>query len=90
MGFFIGMGDRMGKVEIDARGRITIPVELREELNFLPGDKLTIEVSENHVLKLRKSPTKKEIFNNLVGCIKTPRDRKVTIEEIKNIWKTEK
>ena len=78
----------MGKVEIDARGRITIPAELREKLNFQPGDELSIEVSENHALELRKSPTKEEIFNNLVGCIKVPRDEKVSIKEIKSIWKT--
>lgn len=79
----------MGKVEIDTRGRITIPAELREKLNFQPGDKLSIEVSENHAIKLQKSPTKEEIFNNLVGCIKIPRDKEISIKEIKTIWKTE-
>ncbi|MBY8986608.1 MAG: hypothetical protein KGD65_16165 [Candidatus Lokiarchaeota archaeon] len=37
--------------------------------------------------KLQKKPSKEEIFEKLVGCIKTPSGKKTTTESIKEIWK---
>jgi len=54
------MGNKMGKIEIDDRGRITLPSEIRKRLQLRPGEK----------------PSKKSIFKDLVGCIKTPTDKK--------------
>ena len=88
MGDIIGMGIIMGKIELDDRGRLTIPAGIREKLKLKPGDKLSIEIENDKILKLQKTPTKEEIFQNLIGCIKTPQDKPITIKEIKGIWKT--
>jgi len=84
------MGILMGKIEMDDRGRLTIPAGLREKLNLKPGDKLSIEIDDGNdkVLKIQKTPTKEEIFQNLVGCIKIPQKNQPSIKEIKGIWKT--
>ncbi|MHA1619982.1 MAG: AbrB/MazE/SpoVT family DNA-binding domain-containing protein [Promethearchaeota archaeon] len=80
----------MGKIELDDRGRLTIPAAIREKLNLKPGDKLSIEIGNgsDKVLKIQKTPTKEELFQNLVGCIKIPQKKQTSIQEIKGIWKT--
>ncbi|TFH28615.1 MAG: AbrB/MazE/SpoVT family DNA-binding domain-containing protein [Promethearchaeota archaeon] len=78
----------MGKVELDDRGRLTIPAAIREKLNLKSGDKLSIEIDDGNALKIQKTPTKEEIFQNLVGCIKIPQKKQTSIQEIKGIWKT--
>ncbi len=78
----------MNQIELDERGRLTIPASIRENLNLKAGDKITIEVGPDKIIKLRKTATKEEIFENLVGCIKISRVKPVSIEEIKSIWKT--
>ena len=87
MGNIVGMGILMGKVELDNRGRVTIPAAIREKLNLKPGDKLSIEIDNEKGLKIKKTPTKEEIFQNLVGCIKIPQIKQPSIQEIKGIWK---
>ena len=77
----------MGNVELDDRGRLTIPVKIRESLHIKPGDKLTIKVNKDNTIILQKKPSKKEILKELVGCIKTPSKEKPTPESIKDIWK---
>ena len=86
IGDYMGMGDYMGKVEIDERGRLTLPSKIREKLLIQPGDKLTIKVNPDNSINIKKSPTKKEIFEKLVGCITTPSEEKLTPEMIKSIW----
>lgn len=83
----MGMGDYMGKVEIDDRGRLTLPSKIREKLLIKSGDKLSIKVNTDNSITIKKSPTKDQIFNDLVGCITTPTEEKVTPEMIKSIWK---
>ena len=34
----------------------------------------------------KRNPTKKEIFEKLVGCIKTPLKEEITPEKIKSMW----
>jgi len=87
MGVFMGMGDYVGKVEIDDRGRLTLPSKIREKLLIKSGDKLSIKVNTDNSITIRKSPTKVQIFKELVGCISTPLEEKVTPEMIKSIWK---
>ena len=87
MGVYIGMGNHMGKVEIDDRGRLTLPSKIREKLFIKSGDKLSIKVNKDNSILIRKSPTKDQIFKHLVGCITTPAEEKVTPEVIKSIWK---
>ncbi len=77
----------MGKVELDERGRLTLPVKIRDSLRIKPGDKLTIKVNQDDTITLQKKPSKEEIFKDLVGCIKTPSEEKLTPESIKDIWK---
>ena len=88
MGNIIGMGIKMGKVELDDRGRLTIPAALREKLNLKPGDKLSIDLDGEKALRIQKTPTKEEIFQHLVGCIIIPHKSQPSIQEIKGIWKT--
>ena len=88
MGSRVGMGEKMGKVEIDDRGRLTLPAKIRDKLFIRAGDKLTIKVDSSNKITLQKSPSKETIFNKLVGCIKIPTDEKITPETIKKIWKT--
>ncbi|MBY9005633.1 MAG: AbrB/MazE/SpoVT family DNA-binding domain-containing protein, partial [Candidatus Lokiarchaeota archaeon] len=38
MGPYMGMGDNMGNVELDDRGRLTLPAKIREKLHINPGD----------------------------------------------------
>ncbi len=83
----MGMGDYMGKVEIDDRGRLTLPSKIREKLLIKSGDKLSIKVNTDNSITIKKSPTKDQIFKDLVGCITTPTEEKVTPEMIKSIWK---
>lgn len=80
------MGDYMGKVEVDDRGRLTLPSKIREKLLIRPGDKLTIKVNSDNSIHIKKSPSKNEIFEKLVGCIATPIEEKLTPELIKSIW----
>lgn len=83
----MGMGDRMGKVEIDERGRLTLPSKIREKLLIQAGDKLTIKVNSDNSLVIKKCPTKAQIFDKLVGCINIPSEENPTPELIKGIWK---
>ena len=83
----MGMGNYMGKVEIDDRGRLTLPSKIREKLLIKSGDKLSIKVNVDNSITIKKSPTKEQIFKDLVGCITTPLEEKVTPEMIKSIWK---
>jgi AbrB family looped-hinge helix DNA binding protein len=77
----------MGKVEIDDRGRLTLPSKIREKLLIKSGDKLSIKVNGDNSITIKKNPTKEQIFKNLVGCITAPIEEKVTPEMIKSIWK---
>ncbi len=78
----------MGKVEIDDRGRITLPAEIREKLQLRSGEKLTIKTNSDNIITLQKKPSKESIFENLIGCIKASTEEKPTPETIKGIWKT--
>ncbi len=88
MGNNMGMGDYMGNIELDDRGRLTLPVKIRESLHINPGDKLNIKIGKDNEIILQKKLSKEELFENLVGCIKTPIDEQPTPESIKRIWKT--
>ncbi len=86
VGIIMGMGNDMGKVEIDERGRLTLPSKVRKKLGIKTGDKLTVTTSSDKII-LYKKPSKEIIFKELVGCIKIPSEETPTPESIKNIWK---
>ena len=88
MGHYMGMGENMGNVELDDRGRLTLPAKIRETLHINPGDKLNIKVDKDKKIILQKKINKEELFSDLVGCIKTPLEENPTPESIKKIWKT--
>lgn len=56
----MGASDRVAEersaVEVDDRGRVTIPKPVRERLGILPGDELTLEVTGDG-LRLRPDRT---------------------------------
>ena len=81
------MGDNMGRIEIDERGRITLPAKIRDKLLIKSGDKLIIKVNSDNTIVLKKKPSKKVIFEKLVGCIDNPLEEEITPESIKGIWK---
>ena len=41
-------------------------------------------MKENSI-NAKRNPTKKEIFEKLVGCIKTPLEEEITLEKIKSM-----
>ena len=88
MGNIIGMGIIMGKIELDDRGRITIPVHIREKLGLKSGDKLSLRIDSDNNITLRKAPSLNELEKGLIGCITVPSSEEITVESIKGIWKT--
>lgn len=39
----------MGTIEVDDRGRVTIPKEIRDRLGIRPGDEVTVEVVDGEI-----------------------------------------
>ena len=76
----------MRKVEVDEHGRLTLPLKIREKLLIQHGDKLTIKINSDNSIHLKKIPSKKEIFDKLIGRITTTIEEKQTPELIKSIW----
>ncbi len=71
-----------GETEIDERGRIVIPSELREELKLRPEQKLKVE-ARGHELVIRPLLDKQEFIEEMKGCVS---GSKVKPEELKQIW----
>jgi len=73
----------MGKeVEVEERGRILIPKELREELHLRPGQKLLIERKGKEIIV--KAPIDaSEFISELQGCVKKS---SIKPTNIKKIW----
>ena len=88
MGNILGMGIIMGKIELDDRGRITIPANIREKLGLKSGDKISVRIDSDKSITLRKAPSLNELEKELIGCITVPSSEKITVESIKGIWKT--
>ncbi|MFQ5981476.1 MAG: AbrB/MazE/SpoVT family DNA-binding domain-containing protein [Candidatus Heimdallarchaeota archaeon] len=78
------MGVEMGIVEIDDRGRITIPKGERDRLGLKPGEKVAIR-EKNGELIIKKLVTNQDFIKNLKGCITIPDDREDPLE-LKKIW----
>ncbi len=77
------MGIYMGKeIEIEDRGRILIPKELREELNLKPRQKLSVEIRGKEIV-LKPFANKSRFIFELKGCVKKS---KADPMKIKKIW----
>lgn len=77
------MGMIMGKeIEIEDRGRILIPKELREEFHLRPKQRLIIEKRGKEII-LKPSINKNKFVFELKGCVKKPKMKPM---EIKKIW----
>ena len=78
------MGIIMGILEIDERGRITIPKEEREKLGLKPGEKIVIRTKDNELI-IKKLVTIDDFITNLRGCIQTPSEETDPLK-LKSIW----
>ncbi len=77
------MGICMGKeIEIEERGRVLIPKELREELHLKPGQKLIVEKRGKEIV-IKPTINKNKFITELKGCIKKS---KIKPMDIKKIW----
>ena len=70
------------EVEIEERGRILIPKELREEMKLKSGQKLSIERRGKEIV-MKPAINSKKFVSELSGCIKKSRIKPM---EIKKIW----
>lgn len=64
------------EIELGAKGRVVIPVDIREKLGVGPGDKLLL-VEENGGFKLT---TRRAIIRRLRGVFALPDGRSLTEE----------
>lgn len=69
--------------EIDERGRIVIPSEIRDELKLRPEQKLIIETRNKRELILRPEPDPEEFITEMKGCVSRS---KIKPEDLKQIW----
>lgn len=79
------MGNEMGTDEIDERGRVTIPKELREKTGLKPKARVRIIAGKNGV-KIEKTVDLSDFIAELRGCITVKGD--VDPMQLKEIWRT--
>jgi AbrB family looped-hinge helix DNA binding protein len=85
VGMDVGVGNIMGTDEIDERGRITIPKELREKMGLKPKARVRITAAKNGV-KIEKAIDLSEFMTKLRGCITVESD--IDPLRLKEIWRT--
>jgi AbrB family looped-hinge helix DNA binding protein len=78
------MGIKMGIIEIDKRGRITIPKEERERLGLTPGKKVLIREKDG-TLVIKRFISPEKFISELKGCI-TIKDHHIDPLKLKEIW----
>ncbi|RKE83840.1 AbrB/MazE/SpoVT family DNA-binding domain-containing protein [Rhizobium sp. AG855] len=69
---------RVWDVTISAKGQITIPKELREQLTLSPGDQMVFSVVDGEIVITPKNIDLKD----LAGFLGTPPNGRSTLEEI--------
>ena len=78
------MGIKMGIIEIDDRGRITIPKDERDRLGLAPGKKVLIREKDGAlIIKRFVSPDK--FVSELKGCISI-KDHWIDPVKLKEMW----
>jgi len=78
------MGNKMGIVEIDDRGRITIPKEERERLGLTPGQKAIIREKDGALI-IKRFISSEKFISELKACI-TVEAHEINPLELKSIW----
>jgi AbrB family looped-hinge helix DNA binding protein len=78
------MGIAMGIIEIDERGRITIPKDERERLGLTPGQKAIIR-EQDGALIIKRVINPEKFIAELKGCI-TVESHKIDPLELKSVW----
>lgn len=63
------------KVSLDDKGRITIPLELRQKLGLRPGQEINLSIINKHLL-LRKSLSVDD-FEGLSSSIRKKLEKKI-------------
>lgn len=71
---------------VDKKGRIVIPVHLRQELGLREGAKVRLALEEGKILIMRPV-TPEEFIHEMEGCIKEDSPiPKINPLELKKIW----
>ena len=70
-------------VELERKGRVVIPKELRQELNLKPGQKLLIFRRGDEIL-IKPAITAERFASLLKGCVKKSR---IDPMKAKEIWR---
>lgn len=73
MGDIMGVGDQVGKNEIDERGRITIPKEIREKIGLKTGDRVRISTRKDGII-VEKEVDLATFIAEMRGCITVKSD----------------
>ena len=81
----VGVGNKMGTDEIDERGRVTIPKELRDKMGLKPKARVRITAGKNGV-KIEKAIDLSEFMTELRGCITIKGE--IDPLRLKEIWRT--
>ena len=79
------MGINMGTSELDGRGRVTIPKEIRDKAGLKSGDKLRLTVLKDKVT-IEKAVNLEKFVEELRGCITVKGD--IDPLRLKEIWRT--
>ncbi len=74
------------RVTLDSRGRITLPREVRNQLNLSPGDTLILRTSGGRII-LEKASNPFERLANLLGNLTFSRElrREAETEALKDV-----
>ncbi len=74
----------MGIIEIDDRGRITIPKEERERLGLTPGRKILIREKDGALI-IKRFVSPDNFISELKGCI-TIKEHRIDPLKLKEMW----
>lgn len=73
-----------GTTKMEERGRVTIPVEIREKLHLRPGQQFLVKERQGEIV-LQPMIDKEEFSKALKGCVK---GSKIKPLEVKKIWES--
>lgn len=73
-----------GSTKMEKRGRVTIPVEIREKLNLRHGQRFLVKERNGRII-LQPMIDKEAFRKELKGCVK---GSKIKPLEVKEIWGT--